>query len=45
MSGVSVLYKSCAAHLAKLTALLNLNALTTFLRLQATEWEYVEPCE
>ena len=45
MSGVSVLYKSCVAHLAKLTALLNLNALTTFLRLQVAEWENVEPCE
>ena len=39
MSDVSVLYKPCVSHLAKWTTLqylLNLNALTRFLRLQTT---------
>jgi len=48
MSDVSVLYKSCVAHLDEWTTLahlLNLNALIRFIRLQTTNWENDEPCE
>jgi len=45
MSDVSVLYKSCVAHLANgPLCLLNLNGLTRLLRLQTINWENDEPC-
>jgi len=44
--GLSVLYKSCVAHLAKGPLnLLNLNALTRLFRLLINEWENFERCE
>jgi len=48
MSDVSVLYSASLVLRIWLNGplyLLNLNALTRFLRLQTTEWENDEPCE
>jgi len=46
MSDVPVLYKSCVyIWLNGPLYLLNLNALTRFLRLQTTNWENDETCE